>query len=106
MSFSVFRFLLIACVINLSVGYYHRNGGNGGTVKHVKFANRKHGDENGKHEKDGIINFGKGNNIFEINNRHFSDNGLRIDDWHKGNGLLGDRQVSENGNMVAIWNSE
>lgn len=78
MSFSVFRFLLIACVVNLSVRYYHRNGGNGGTVKRVKSANRKHGDENDKHEKDEIINFGNGNNVFEINDRHFRDDGLRI----------------------------
>lgn len=94
MSFYVFQFLLIACVITLSVRYYHRNGGNGGTVKHVKFANRKHWDENGKHEKDGAINFGNEYNIKEINDRHFRDDGLRI---KKSNGLLGDRQVKNSG---------
>lgn len=26
-----------------------------------------------------------------MNNRHFGDNGLGIDDWHKGNGLLGEK---------------
>lgn len=98
MSFSVFRFLLIACVINLSVGYYHRNGGNGETVKHVICANRKHGDGNGKTEKDGIINFeSDGNNIFGINNSHFGDDGLGIDDCLIGNGLHGERHVRNGG---------
>lgn len=98
MSFSVFHFLLTACVINLSIGYYHRNGGNDKTVKHVKFANRKHGDGKGKTETGGIINFeSDGNNIFGINNRHFGVSGLGIDDWHIGNGLLGDRQTRNGG---------
>lgn len=108
MSFSVFRFLLISCVINLSIRYCHGNGGNGVhvTVKHVKFANGKHGDANGKNKKDGIINFRNGNNTFGINNRHFCYNGLGIDDWHIGNGLRGDQQArngelkeKQNGNI-------
>lgn len=86
MSFFVYCFLLIACVINLSIRYQHRNRGD--TEKHLKFASRKHGDGNIKNEKDEIINFRNWNNIFGMNNRHFGDNGLGIDDWHKGNGLL------------------
>lgn len=95
MSFFVYRFLLIACVINLSFGYQHSNGGD--IVKHAKFASRKHGHGNSKNEKDRIIKFGNRNNIFGINKRHFSDNGLGIDDWHIGNGLLGDRQARNGG---------
>lgn len=49
-----------------------------------------------KLKKGGIINF-DGNNIFGINNRHFGDNGLGIDYWHIGNGLLGDRQARNGG---------
>lgn len=68
--------------LNGTIRYCHRNGGNGVhvTVKHVKFANGKHGDANGKNKKDGIINFRNGNNTFGINNRHFGYNGLGIDD--------------------------
>lgn len=45
MPFSVFRCLLIACVIDLSIGYYPRHGGKGGTVKDGEFVKREHRDD-------------------------------------------------------------
>lgn len=54
MQFSVFRCLLIACVIDLSIGYHPRHGGKGGTVKDGKFVKRKHRDDgNSENEKMG-----------------------------------------------------
>lgn len=84
MPFFVFRCLLIACVINLSIGYYQRHGRKGGIVKREAFANRQQKNGNAENEKNGIIDFGNGNNLFGINDKQFGD--TRINDWHVGNG--------------------